>query len=108
MNKEKTLEINFADPKFLDILKALSSVTRLNLLKNFLNNNYMCQVAQKLNQTESNISLQMKVLEEAGLVNARFEPGRHGRRKFVKLNFEQIIIHLNFDSGTGKVESEGI
>lgn len=108
MLKERILEIDYADPKSLNILKALSSVTRLSLLRNFMDNQYMCQVARTLGLTEANISLQTKVLEEAGLVSARLEPGRHGIRKFVKLNYERIVIHFNSGNGKGKVEHEGI
>jgi predicted transcriptional regulator len=54
----------------------------------------VCEIAKKLNQTEANISAQIKILEKAHLVTPKFEVGRHGVKKICELNADRIIINI--------------
>ncbi|RLI68730.1 MAG: ArsR family transcriptional regulator, partial [Candidatus Gerdarchaeota archaeon] len=60
------------------VAKALSSKTRLQILKMTTEKDIdVSRIAAMLNQTEANISAQIKILEEAGLLVSRYEPGSH-------------------------------
>ena len=90
----RTLELDLEDPQTLIIFKALASDTRWTLLKTFGLKLDVCETAKKLNQTEANISAQMKILEKAQLMTPRFEVGRHGVKKICELNLDRIVIHI--------------
>lgn len=90
----RTLELDLEDPQTLIIFKALASDTRWNLLKTFGKKLDVCEIAKMLNQTEANISAQMKILEKARLITPKFEVGRHGVKKICELNLDRIVINI--------------
>ena len=90
----RVIELDLEDPQVLDLLKALASETRWNILKTFGQKMDVCEIAKKLNQTEANISAQIKILEKAHLVTPKFEVGRHGVKKICELNADRIIINI--------------
>jgi predicted transcriptional regulator len=90
----RTLELDLEDQQTLLIFKALSSKTRWNLLKILALKLDVCETAKKLNQTEANISAQMKILEKAHLIVPKFEVGRHGVKKVCELNLDRIVINI--------------
>ena len=98
MLKEPTissiLEVDFDDDQTLLLMKALSSKTRLEILKILKKKRDVCEVARELKQTEANISAQIKILEKAHLITPRYESGRHGVKKVCEINVDQIIITL--------------
>jgi predicted transcriptional regulator len=75
--------------------KALSSQTRWEIMK-LLHKKAtdVSRIAEALNQTEANISAQIKILEKAGLVKARYEPGAHGVRKICEAAVDKLTIRL--------------
>ncbi|MHA1720909.1 MAG: ArsR/SmtB family transcription factor [Promethearchaeota archaeon] len=81
--------------ELVKISKALSSPTRQLILK-FLSNGPLdiSAIAKKLNQTEANSSAQLAILQKAGLVDSRYEPGNHGVRKICELRYNSIEINL--------------
>ena len=89
-----TIELDLDDPLVLVIMKALSSETRLKILQILKNRLDVCQTAKKLNQTEANISAQIKILEKAHLITPKYEAGRHGVKKICEPNVERIIINI--------------
>lgn len=91
----RTLELDLEDEQTLLIFKAIASETRWNLLKTLSLKLDVCETAKKLNQTEANISAQMKILERAHLITPKFEVGRHGVKKVCELNLDQIVINFN-------------
>lgn len=93
-NLADIIELDLEDPQVLILMKALSSETRWKILKILKQRLDVSQVAKKLNQTEANISAQIKILEKANLITPKYEAGRHGIRKFSQLNAGQIIITL--------------
>ena len=58
------------------------------------NNLDVSRIAEALKQTEANISAQIKILEKAGLITSRYEPGAHGVRKVCEPACEKLIIKL--------------
>jgi len=90
----RIIELDLEDPEVLVILKALASETRWNIIKNFGQKTDVCEIARKINQTEANISAQIKILEKAHLVTPKFEIGRHGVKKICELNADRIIINI--------------
>jgi predicted transcriptional regulator len=89
------VELNVKGDEVAKIAKALASETRLQLLKLLSEKNMdVSRIAAKLNQTEANISAQIKILEKAGLLKSHYEPGEHGVRKVCETAAEKIIINL--------------
>ena len=83
------------DDEILRIGRALSSGTRLKILKLLLNGEKdVTRVAAHLGGTEANASAQIKILFEAGLLECRYEPGQHGLKKISKTKVKRIIIDL--------------
>jgi len=67
--------------------QALSSPTRMKILQLCIDKRcFISEIAQVLEQTEANISAQVKALEKAGLIEVEFESGTHGIKKFIRSN----------------------
>ena len=90
---EETLTIT--EDKITKVAKALSSKTRVKILKMTSEKDIdVSRIAGILNQTEANISAQIKILEEAGLLVSRYEPGMHGVRKICSTKVDTVILKL--------------
>jgi predicted transcriptional regulator len=91
----QTLEVSLDEELLKNIAKAISSPTRLQILKN-LNVRPMdvSELAKALDQTEANISAQIKILDQAGLITCRYEPGDHGVRKINEVTYRRLAINL--------------
>ena len=78
------------------VFKALASETRWKILKLLTTgkNLDVSRIAEALKQTEANISAQIKILENAGLINSHYEPGEHGVRKICEPACEKLIIKI--------------
>ena len=75
------------------LAKALASPTRWEIMKLLQRRSIdVSRIAVTLSQTEANISAQIKILEEAGLVKARYEPGVHGVRKICEPAVDKVTI----------------
>ncbi|NHJ40610.1 MAG: helix-turn-helix domain-containing protein [Asgard group archaeon] len=81
------------DDQILKVAKALSSDTRIKILKMTAESEIdVSRIADKLNQTEANISAQIKILEDAKLLISRYEPGKHGVRKICSTKVDTVIL----------------
>ncbi len=90
---EETLNVN--EDRINKVAKALSSKTRVKILKMTSEKDIdVSRIAGMLNQTEANISAQVKILEEAGLLVSRYEPGMHGVRKICSTKVNTVIFKL--------------
>lgn len=89
----RILNINGFD--FSELTKALKAPTRQKILQ-ILKKEPMdvSRLAKELNQTEANISAQIKNLEQVGLVKCKYEPGGHGVRKICETVVDKIVILL--------------
>jgi len=83
-----------------DLAKALASGTRQQILA-FLKEEPLdvSTLAQKLNQTEANVSAQVQILQKAGLVTSTYRPGNHGVRKVCEpaIDVIEIVLHSQGD-----------
>jgi len=92
---DEILNIKISDEDFLKKTKALSSKTRVNILRIISHENVdVSSLAKRLNQTEANISAQIKILSKAGLIDSLYQPGQHGIRKISHIKFSKLIITL--------------
>jgi predicted transcriptional regulator len=86
-------EIEVSGDDVSKLAKALASQTRWEIMKLLQRRGVdVSRIAETLYQTEANISAQIKILEEAGLVKARYEPGVHGVRKICEPAVDKVII----------------
>ena len=92
----KVQELEISNGEIDKIFKALASETRWKILKLVSSNEEIdvSGIAKALNQTEANISAQIKILEKAGLLTSRYKPGEHGVRKICKLAYDKLVIKL--------------
>ena len=90
----ETLELN--DEKLIiKLAKALSSQTRYDIVKLLIDKEMdISSIAKKMKQTEANTSAQIKKLEDAGVLESRYEPGAHGVRKVCKTKINKIILDI--------------
>ncbi|MHA1264997.1 MAG: ArsR/SmtB family transcription factor [Candidatus Helarchaeota archaeon] len=78
------------------IAKALASETRWQILKLLKRQKLdVSQIAELLEQTEANISAQIKILEKAKLITSKYEPGVHGVKKVCIPAVERLIIKID-------------
>ncbi|AWR94353.1 ArsR/SmtB family transcription factor [Acidianus brierleyi] len=94
------MEINVDDPEeILKIAEALSSITRINILK-ILNESpkSITELSEELKMTKGNISNQVALLENAGLVDIEYQNGVKGIKKIIKTKYNRIIISLDISS----------
>ena len=78
-----------------EITSVLKSPTRQKILQMIKKNPMdISELAKELNQTEANISAQIKCLEKAGLIKCSYQPGGHGVRKICEATVDKIIIEL--------------
>ena len=90
---EDTLQV--AGERTNKVAKALSSKTRIKILKLTSERDIdVSRIAGLLNQTEANISAQIKILEEAGLLVSRYEPGMHGVRKICSTIIKTVVFNI--------------
>lgn len=81
--------------QIIEITKAMASKTRYQIVKLLSEAEYdISRLAEALNQTEANISAQVKQLEKAKLIESRYEPGNHGVRKICKTSITKITIEI--------------
>ena len=91
---------NTESEQILKIAKAISSKTRYRILQLLTKKEYdISRLAEELNQTEANISAQVKQLENAKLINSRYEPGNHGVRKICKTAVSKVSFII-YDPGS--------
>ncbi len=92
---EKYDALHISDPEFLRFTKALSSKTRLRIIE-FLKEERLdiSRLAEKLDQTEANVSAQIKILLKAKIVESEFRPGAHGIRKICSLTNNKYLLQF--------------
>ena len=95
LNGIETITIN-SDEQIEQIVKALSSQTRRNILRQIQLEPEIgldvSNIASKLGMTEANISAQIKKLEKAGLIKCDYSSGQHGIRKISTLKYDKLTI----------------
>ena len=81
--------------KIIKISKALGSKTRYNILKILIDEELdISGIAEILEQTEANVSAQVKYLQKLDLISCKYSPGIHGVRKLCRAKIKEINIEL--------------
>ncbi len=71
----------------LNVLKALSDKTRLEIVRLLLNGERcVCQIFPHVKRTQSTVSTQLATLEKAGLIESR----RDGKKIFYKIKDNKV------------------
>ena len=71
----------------LEVLKALSDGTRLEIVRLLLDGEKcVCQIFPHVRRTQSTVSIQLATLEKAGLIESR----REGKKIFYKINDNRV------------------
>ncbi|MFD2614401.1 ArsR/SmtB family transcription factor [Paenibacillus gansuensis] len=92
------LELSINEPdKIVRVAHALSSHTRLNIIKLLLTHNKINinEIGEKLNIPVSTAGVNVKVLEEAGLIVTEILPASRGAMKVCQRNFDDVRLILN-------------
>lgn len=79
----------------LDVLRALSSETRL-LILSLLSHRVMnvSDLTRALGLPHSTVTFNLKQLEQAGLVQVQYTPGTRGRQKLVSKRYDELLLKL--------------
>jgi len=97
---EKQNIFKLTDENFIEVAKALGSSTRINILKLLstgvsLNVN---EIAGKLNLPLSTASVNIQILEDAGLIISIYQPGIRGSMRLCSIKYESIVFHMLDDT----------
>lgn len=92
-----TIKMNLDDTVHLaNIAKALSSETRLEILQQLrLQSLNVNEIAEILNIPASSSAAHVKILEEAGLIYTKLQPGIRGSMKVCHIVLDHIYVELN-------------
>ena len=83
------------DEYVLRVASALANPTRLRILKLLLRTEAdVGEVAELIGQSKANASAQIRRLEEAGLIETRYQPGARGVRKISRAPYRKILLVL--------------
>ena len=79
----------------LNVLQALASEARLAILE-ILSNQILNinEIATQLNLPQSNISTNIRILEEAGLIQVETAPGKKGSQKLCSVPYDEVVVQL--------------
>lgn len=90
------IELNFEDKeKMLNVTKALANEVRINILE-LLNESSLNinEIAEKLGIPVSTAAVNIKYLENAGLIFTELQPGIHGSMKLSSRKYDRIKVKL--------------
>lgn len=97
MGKDIDLSIERSEELY-NIAKALASEVRIEIIKLLNYNSYnVNEIAEKLDIPTSSAALNVKVLEDAGLIHTELQPGVRGSMKVCSRKNDNITIKLNMD-----------
>ena len=94
-------QLSFENEKELMLVgKALASEIRIRILK-LLDENPLCvnEIAEILQIPPSSAALNVRVLEEAGLIRTELKPGVRGSKKLCIRQNEELVVHLQQAKG---------
>jgi predicted transcriptional regulator len=80
--------------------KTCRKIIKLLILFKKLN---ISSLAKQLDQTEANVSFQVKKLEKAGLLKVNYQTGKHGINKNISLAYSHISIFFTEELKNRKV-----
>ncbi|AAK40546.1 ArsR family transcriptional regulator [Saccharolobus solfataricus] len=98
------MELIIDDPeKIYEISKALSTMTRINILQLVsITPMSISELTEKLNMSKGNISSHISELENLGLVEVEYQNGIKGIKKIIKAKYDKIIIVLKTSNSSNE------
>ncbi len=91
--RKKRLEIDVE--KDIDIIKALSSEARITILKLLADGpKNINKISEMLKVPQPTITVNIKILEECGLIDTKLEKGTKGLQKICSSVYDEILIKL--------------
>ncbi len=92
----KELDLNLENIEELaKISKALGSEVRVEIVKLLNENSFnVNEIAERLNLAPSTVAVNIKILEEAGIINSELQPGVRGSMKLCSKLIDKINIDL--------------
>ncbi|ADQ13610.1 ArsR/SmtB family transcription factor [Halanaerobium hydrogeniformans] len=83
------------EEQIIDVFKALGSEPRMKIIEVLQNEDMnLNQISQYIDMPASSVTVNIKKLEEAGLIETEYKPGNHGSQKICSLNYDKILINL--------------
>ncbi|AGB41259.1 putative transcriptional regulator [Halobacteroides halobius DSM 5150] len=100
--KGKVLKIK-NNKSIIKVMKALASESRMKILET-LNNKEMNlnKISEQLDMPASSVTVNVKKLEEAGLIETNYQPGDRGSQKLCRRTYDSLLLefpgaNMNFD-----------
>ncbi len=82
------------------VARALASETRARILEVLSEGPAdLDTIARAIEQSKANVSSQVRILEEAGLVRPIYMPGSRGIKKVIELQVRRIIMIISKEAG---------
>lgn len=102
----QTIKMNLDDiEKLADIAKALSSETRIEVLRLLRHKDMnVNEIAELLEIPPSSSAAHVKVLEEAGMIKTTLQPGIRGSMKVCHIMLDHIYVEMNTTKNVGQDE----
>ena len=90
----KVLEIKDTELS-VKVMKALASESRMQILE-VLGEREMnlIEISEKLNMPAPTVTINIKKLEEAGLIETNYLPGSHGSQKLCRRTYDSLLVQL--------------
>ena len=83
------------EEEIIPVLKAVASESRMQILEVLRDDEMnLNQISEFIDMPASSVTVNIKKLEEAGLIETKYKPGRHGSQKICSLNYDKILINL--------------
>ena len=109
MTKKCSVDLVLTDvEEIMTVVEALSSVTRLNILKLLFEEELsVTELSERFHMSKGTISTHIATLEKAGLVESTYVPGQKGVKKVIKPKYDKIVIVLNTGSSPEEPHEDG-
>ena len=103
------MELIINEPEeILKITRALSVITRLNILKLVSEREMsVTELSEILHMSKANISMHIAELENAGLIEISYKNGIKGIKKVIRSKYDKIIIDLQPSSSLKEANEDG-
>ncbi len=83
------------EKKIIDFSKAVASESRMKILEVLQNEDMnLNQISEVLDMPAPSVTVNVKKLEKAGLIETEYKPGNHGSQKICSLNYDKVLIML--------------
>lgn len=83
------------EKQIIEVFKALGSESRMKIIEVLQNESMnLNQISEFIDMPASSVTVNIKKLEEAGLIETEYKPGNHGSQKICSLTYDKILVNL--------------